>query len=388
MGHQYTPLVDYKEHQSLILSGNKFSEKESLLLFCEAQLQEEIPEWECSLYTSILSWIDDKDYVELRTSGSTGEPKVIRADKNRMIRSAIQTGNYFSFQEGLKALLPIPTNFIGGYMMLVRAFVWKLDLTSIEPKAFPKLPLDKDIYFAPFTPVQVENLLKEEDSRKKLESIQYIIIGGATISKKLEEECKSLSNQMFSTYGMTETLSHVALRKLSSKNISSSYQALPNIKISLSSDSCLIVDTNGIAEDILHTNDIAEILSDGSFIIKGRRDNIMNIGGVKISPEEVENKIQSFIPTTDYITFENEGEIALIIERTIEVQKNLHLITSSIKSLKPSYRFPRKIFIIDKLIKTPTEKINRKKTIQKLLEEIKKGIAKSHAVTDEQNKGD
>ena len=129
-----------------------------------------------------------------------------------------------------------------------------------------------------------------------------LIIGGGAIDAALEQEIRQMPNTVYSTYGMTETLSHVALRRLNGPEASPYYHPFPSVTLSLSPDNTLVIDAPLVCDERLVTNDVARLLPDGSFAIIGRKDNIINSGGIKIQIEEVEERLRPYLDLPYAIT--------------------------------------------------------------------------------------
>ncbi|MDR3267369.1 MAG: AMP-binding protein, partial [Tannerella sp.] len=278
--------------EKIIIEGKEFSSedfrKEILPVFAQKS------GFHLQLFEFLKDWFSDNDTVEVKTSGSTGEPKIIQVSKQKMITGAKLTCNFLGLKTNDKAMLCLPLDYIAGKMVVIRAITAQLDLYLVEPDGNPLSEIKKtDFAFVAMTPLQVYNSLN--NNAIKLERIKNIIIGGGAIEAILEEKLQPLTNNIYSSYGMTETLSHIALRRINGKDKSPNYKPFESVKLSLSKDNTLIIEAPLVSDNILYTNDIAEIFPDGSFNITGRKDNIINSGGIKIQPEVVENLLQPFI---------------------------------------------------------------------------------------------
>lgn len=311
------------------------------------------------LYLFLEEWFNDSPTISVQTSGSTGLPKKIIVSKENMIQSAIATCRFLGLKEGDKALLCLPTQYIAGKMMIVRTLVCRLNLYAVVPSGHPLQNIDQAIDFAAMIPAQVYNSINTPLENKRLGKIKQLIIGGSGISKELENLLHEYSNNVFSTYGMTETLSHIALRRINGKKYEHSYTPLPNIKVWLDKDSTLIIDASQICSNILHTNDIAQIHKDGTFTVIGRKDNTINSGGVKIQIEQVEEILSEYIKEpfiVSSIPHSKWGEeVVLLIESQngdAEQYKEL------IKHL-PKFWQPHHIVFTKKIPLTNNNKIDR-----------------------------
>ena len=233
-------------------------------------------------------WYNDSPFVHVQTSGSTGQPKPMLADKQCMRNSARITCDFLGLHKGDTALLCMSLDYIAGKMMVVRALERQLKLVCVEPSGHPLASLTTPPHFAAMVPMQVYNSLQVPEERQRLRAINHLIIGGGAIDDSLAAALYDFPNPVWSTYGMTETLSHIALRRLNGPEASAWYTPFPTVCLSLSADGCLVIDAPQVCRDTLITNDIAELAPDGRFRIIGRKDNVICSGGIKIQIEEVE----------------------------------------------------------------------------------------------------
>lgn len=253
--------------------------------------------WVISLIDFLINWFDNSSCIEVKTSGSTGEPKVIALTKESMMNSAKMTCRFFNLNEESTALMCLPADYIAGKMMVVRAFVSNLNLIAVKPSADPFVNLDTIVDFAAITPYQFINAYQSI----QVAPVRKIIVGGSQVSLRLQKLMENLDTEFYETYGMTETCSHIALRKLNGNNASFYFEALPGISISLDERDCLKVDAPALTEKTLVTNDVVEMIDENHFKWLGRFDNVINSGGIKIFPEQVEKKIEPFIERRFFI---------------------------------------------------------------------------------------
>lgn len=267
-------------------------------------------------------WHDSRATVPVYTSGSTGKPKLMMAEKVRMEASARMTCKALGLKAGDKALVCLPMDYIAGKMMVVRSLVCDLQMISIEPKGHPMADVadDEEIDFAAMVPMQVYNSIGNEAECRKLMAIKNILIGGGAIDKEMEQKLQKFPNAVWSSYGMTETLSHIALRKINGGGEDSLwYHPLPGVEISLDADNCLVINAPAVCAEVLHTHDIAVVdNAEGNirFRIVGRIDNVVCSGGVKIQMEEVRRDLAFVI--NEEVSFDD-------IQRVIKgaVQQNI-----------------------------------------------------------------
>lgn len=262
-------------------------------------------------------WADPTTSTMLvHTSGSTGTPKPFWAEKQKMANSAKLTCDFLNLKPSDTALLCMPMKYIAGKMVVVRSIIRQLKLVCVEPCGHPLSFVNEHINFAAFTPMQVFNTLQVTDETDKFSQIDNIIIGGGAINAELTAKLKQFSNRIYSTYGMTETLSHIAMRRINGPEASEWYTPLKNVDISLSQQQTLVINAPLVATTTLTTNDIAEINSKGQFRIIGRTDNTINTGGIKVQIEEVEKLLQPHFSEPFAITSAPDnkfGEIIVIV---------------------------------------------------------------------------
>ena len=306
----------------------------------------------------ISSWEAPGETVEVQTSGSTGCPKRMRVEKQRMRASARMTCDFLGLQPGQTALLCMSVDYIAGKMMVVRALERGLRLISVEPDGHPMAHVDQAVDFAAMVPMQVWNSLQVPLERERLQRIRHLIIGGGAVSHELETELRTFPNAVWSTYGMTETLSHIALRRLSGSQASLWYTPMPGIRLSQEADThALVIDAPALCPEVLHTHDIVDLAADGRFRILGRTDNTVCSGGVKIQIEEVEALLQSHLGDTLQLTSRPDPKFgeALVMLSTLPVdEERLRRLLAA-----HPYWMPRDILHIDRLPRTATGKPDR-----------------------------
>ncbi len=308
-------------------------------------------------------WNNPSDKILVHTSGSTGKPKPIWVEKSRMEASARITCDFLGLQEGDTALLCMSLDFIAGKMMVVRSLVRGLELIVSSPSGHP-LSNEKwqeigmnDITFAAMVPLQVYNSLQVSEERERLKCIKHLIIGGGTIDDELAQALKTFPNAVWSTYGMTETLSHIALRRLSGNDSNDWYTPFPSVNISLDHDGCLVIDAPLVCPEILKTNDIAEI-QNGQFRILGRKDNVIVSGGIKIQIEEVEKILKQYVKNPFLITKRKDNKFGEIV--VMLTTDNTNDAKTICERVLPKYWQPRAYLSIKEIPSTPTGKPARK----------------------------
>ena len=332
-------------------------------------------------------WNNDSDRVLVHTSGSTGKPKPMRVEKKRMLDSARITCDFLGLKPGDSALLCMSLDYIAGKMVVVRSIERHLHLISVSPSGHPLKDVNLkevngEITFAAMVPMQVYNTLQVPEERERLTHIRHLIIGGGAIDASLEKELQALPGNIaiWSTYGMTETLSHIALRRINGAEPSEWYQPFDSVKISQTEEGCLVIDAPLVCAETLVTNDIVEIepyiynkVEKLRFRIKGRKDNVICSGGIKIQIEEVEALLKPHLEKPFMLAKKKDekfGEIAVLLtedENLKKVEATIRRLLSgksddsnkSSESKSHKYWIPREYLHVDHLPLTETGKPKR-----------------------------
>ncbi|MEI8085257.1 MAG: AMP-binding protein [Paludibacter sp.] len=347
-------------NNTIILNGVIYSQKnlEKLLITNEPK-----DSWQNAIYYFLKEWFDDNDYILAQTSGSTGKPKSIQLAKASMRNSARMTNKFFGLTGNKTALLCLPASYIAGKMMLVRALVGGFDLITVEPSANPFLHLQTPINFTAITPFQLFH--STESLQQKL--VQKIIVGGGPVTAKLEKLADEIPSALYETYGMTETCSHIALRRFNGVEKSDFFTVLNGVGIHKDERECLIINASHLLDDEIKTNDIVELIGTKSFSWLGRADAVINTGGIKIHPEQVEKKLEGIIPTSYFITSLPdellENKIVLVIEsNTYSVEKDT-LLKIELENTLGKYEIPKQIFYISDFVYSESNKVLKIETL-------------------------
>ena len=352
-------------------------------------------------------WNNDSDKVLVHTSGSTGKPKPMMVEKKRMLNSARITCDFLGLQPGDTALLCMSLDYIAGKMVVVRSIERHLQLISVHPSGHPLKDIadNQEITFAAMVPMQVYNTLQVPEERERLGHIRHLIIGGGAIDEALAGELRGMSdefreehgyeNAIWSTYGMTETLSHIALRRINGKEASEWYTPFDSVKISQTDEGCLVIDAPLVCAKPLVTNDIVEIKETECsqsprssrynkvgyaglrFRIKGRKDNVICSGGIKIQIEEVEALLRPYLDKPFMLAKKKDekfGEIAVLLTEDEDIKKVEATVRrllsddsakapankdSSAKDSAKKYWIPREYMFVEHLPLTETGKPKR-----------------------------
>lgn len=300
----------------------------------------------------IEDWYNSEEVIYTKTSGSTGTPKVIALKKSFMEASALASGKYFHFRENERIRLALSPATIGGKMLLLRGLLHNMNIEITDAGKHPLQRIEHPIDFISLVPYQLEYML--ENDPKALNSVQVILLGGAPVSPKLQDQISSLPCSVYASYGMTETMSHVALKNLKTQT---TFQAIEGVHFSVNESQQLIIHAPMLGHPALLTTDIVDLISEREFNWKGRADFVINSAGIKIHPELIENALSSLIPDRFFIIGEPDdtfGErVVLVIESTEEGQ------VFPFEKVLSKYEIPKRIYYLPKFIETASGKTDR-----------------------------
>jgi o-succinylbenzoate---CoA ligase len=331
-------------------------------------------EFESSTFLFIQKWFSSSDTFIQKTSGSTGTAKSIMITRQQMIASAQLTREALDLKAGDSSLLCLDPEYIGGKMMLVRSFIVGMKIVAVDPSANPfrDIPSSVPIDFTAVVPLQLIEIM-QSDRVYRLNSTKNILVGGMALYKEIQKKLVKFDSRIYATYGMTETISHIALQAVNGPFASEYFTVLPGIKIDVDDRGCLEINTPYLPEKIV-TNDIVEINNSRDFKWLGRADNIINTGGVKVIPEKIESQIrvlfeQRNIKNKFFIWSRPDpvlgDKVILLVEGDLP-NVSTETIKSSLKEILPSYEVPKEIYTNIPFILTETGKVNRGETTRQI----------------------
>ena len=312
----------------------------------------------------IKQWHDSGNTIEVRTSGSTGAPKVMQVEKSRMLASASATCDFLGLKRGDTALLCMSVDYIAGKMMVVRAIERGMHLVAVEPSSHPLAApvfadeMGKKVDFAAMVPMQVFCSLQEPRERELLEQIGHIIIGGGPLDEALEQELQGLKNAIWHSYGMTETLSHVALRRVSGSEASPWFTPMPGVTLSVDDNDCLVIEAPHLFSGCLVTHDVVE-MEQGSqrFKVLGRSDNVINTGGVKVHIEQVERLLAGHIVQPFMITKSPDAKFGEVVVMLLQgTDDDIPAAREACDRYLDKYARPKRFITVPALPMTPNGK--------------------------------
>lgn len=343
-----------KIHPSFKLNGRQLDHKGVMIVAYSYVKEGE--EWEKEVGDFLLNWLDNFDVMTVFTSGSTGSPRQYKLNKQHMINSALMTGAHFELEHGTEALCCLPLSYIAGKMMMVRALTlgWEIDL--VKPSSKPLKKVEKRYDFTAMTPLQVTKSLKN------IHKTRTVLIGGAAIRTKLIEDLQHKHTRAYHSYGMTETASHVAIKQLY-PSLENHYTAIGDVSFTKDNRDCLVITAPSLGTEGLVTNDIVELIDDHKFLIKGRIDEVINSGGVKIHPDMVEQKLAAFIDHRFFITGMNDEDLGEKVILIIEGEETK--MKEAFNTLE-KFEVPREIYFIDSFQETHTKKVDKRSTLERL----------------------
>ncbi len=350
-------MIFNRQQQRLLLEGKEYTSEDIRRLIAGGAEAHSPAYWD--LYLFLNKWFDDSPVITVHTSGSTGTPKELVVRKEQMMQSARLTCEFLNLRKGDSALLCMNLRYIGAMMMVVRSLVAGLNLIVRPASGHPLAGIKDPLRFVAMVPLQVYNTLQIPEEKERLKQTDILIIGGGAIDEALETEIKHLPTVVYSTYGMTETLSHIALRRLNGASASEHYYPFPSVKLSLSAENTLVIDASLVCDGTLQTNDIARIYPDGSFIILGRKDNVINSGGIKIQAEEMEKLLRPFIPVPFVITSVPDRRLGQAVTLLLKGLPDTKEIENKLQEIFEPYYRPKYILPTDYIPQTGNGKINR-----------------------------
>jgi len=344
-------------HKSFKCNGRSFETETALISFVKKVSDESV--------LFLKEWFDEAPFVEVRTSGSTGKPKKILLKKEFMINAASATGNYFKLEEKTAVLLCLSSKYIAGKMMWVRALTlgWHLDvgITSTTPLKENSKTYD----FSAMLPLQLHHSISD------IHKVKTLIVGGGVVSESLQDKLQNIPTKIYATYGMTETISHIAVKKLNhtDKNTVSNYEILPNIFISTDLRSCLVIEAPLISNSPIITNDLVVLKKKNQFQWLGRYDMVINSGGVKLIPEQIERKLSKLLSKRYFISSLPDEVLGEKVILVVEGVQNSILFKSDISVFLQGanlqkFEVPKTIYFVPQFVMTETQKIHRSKTIE------------------------
>lgn len=316
-----------------------------------------------TIHNFIKEWNNSSDYVVAHTSGSTGTPKEIRLFKKDMLASARVTNEFFGITSDSRMLLCLSPLYIAGKMMIARSMESGADLSFEEPSndilaGYCGKPFD----LVAVVPSQVVGLLEHKE---RLKYIRTMLIGGSAVSLELEKRLVALGVNAYASYGMTETCSHIALRKIGESDI---FTAVGPVQFRIDGRGCLCADVPHLSIKNVVTNDVVELLSPKEFRWVGRFDNVINTGGIKVYPEDVERILNNIICDRFYISSQPSvkwgEEIILVLERESIGKEEEQMLYDKMRGILSPYQVPKKIICVSKFEETVTGKVKRRKMIK------------------------
>ena len=338
-------------HSDFRLNGVSY-DRDRLLTFAH-ELCNSKEEYLTELGRFLLDWLSDNPEIKLQTSGSTGEPTQLRAPKAMLSASAMTTVKALALQPKQQALLCLPVRHISGKMMLIRALLAGLWIDVIEPTASPMVSKTYD--FTAMTPHQLRTSLDHLDRFKQ------IIVGGAPVDDSLRFALKGHASTIYSSYGMTETYSHVALQNLSAGE--THYTAVDHVRFSTHGDA-LVIHAPHIGIEKLITTDCVDLISSTQFLWKGRSDHVINSGGIKLHPEQIEKALSTIISVPFFVFGKPDKRLGQSLSIVFEghLPNEIETMVSSLDTLS-KYEKPKDYFVLSQFIRS-NGKILRKQTLK------------------------
>lgn len=336
---------------------------DSLKEFCRNNLQQgQIPEWRKELFTFLLEWLDPGvEQFDQLTSGTTGAPRKTPLFRESMVRSAENTVSYFGLMPEERALLCLPVRYIAGKMMVARALVGGLDLITVEPSGRPLRELPRAVDFGAMVPMQVHGALRDGD---ELSKVRKLLIGGGEIHPALRERLAGMEQpEMYESFGMTETYTHVALRRINGPDPDSFFRPLKGVSVRQDERGCLVVEAEGVTRRPVVTNDLVELAAErDGFWWLGRADHLISTGGIKVIPELLEEKIRKRLGPECLVLAEPDeqlGQRLVLLVEYADPDPPVEGWLQSLKELMEPHEVPKRILTVSRLPRNESFKPDR-----------------------------
>jgi O-succinylbenzoic acid--CoA ligase len=357
--------------ETLTINGKRLTYKELQHTARQTARDDQVPDWERKVYRFIAEWLGNAEHIIQFSSGTTGKSKRISLPKQSMTASAENTCRFFDLKKGDAALLCLPVDYIAAKMMIVRSFVGGLNLLIREPRGIPDLSGPDSIDFCAMVPYQV---MQSMAAHNHLDPVKKLIIGGAEISRELDMRLQNITTEVFATYGMAETCSHVAVRRVNGPFAEREYQALPGVDLEKDDRGCLVIRASYLPLPVV-TNDLVEFTGPGSFKWMGRLDNLINSGGIKIIPEELENLVAEktglFCTCTGAPDPKLGQKLVMVFEKSTSHTTSTKL-KAMLQDLLPVHYQPRHILHVDTIPRNMSMKVDRLRLSEMVNDMLKK----------------
>ncbi len=347
--------------QNLLRLNFSSFDKAWVLNYAYTQLREgwALTSWKKDIFYFIIDWLSNAETIKVTTSGSTGVPKTMQLNKKYVKKSAEATNSFFGLKKGDKALLCLPVKYIAGKLMIVRALEGKYNLYCVEPSLTPRFD-EAPIDFSAMTPAQANSLMASNQGRLLLGNINQLILGGDRIPTSLEKKLQTIDTKVWHTYGMTETITHVALRRVNGNDASEWFYAMKHVSLS-HQDNQLVINAPAIGVNRMVTNDVVDFNRDGGFKVLGRKDNVVISGGIKLFPETIEKKLEGVCNKPFYFSGVSDDTLGSKLVMYIESDEFMDLepLRKKVFLLLDKYEIPKDIIVKKHFKRTISNKIIR-----------------------------
>jgi O-succinylbenzoic acid--CoA ligase len=369
---------------TLVLNGTSYS----LQQLADGSASAHLSPYEQRVVQFIQQWRSGQEAFVVDTSGSTGTPKPIMITRAQMVASARLTGRALGLQPGDQALVCVSVEYIAGMMMLVRGLELGLPLTIIDPVSRPlaQVAPTTRLAFTAMVPLQLQETLHGASHElAMLDGMKAILIGGAAVSRTLETQLQGVKAPLYHTYGMTETVSHIALKRLNGPRRSDRFVPIDGVRLGRDERGCLTITSVLTRGETLYTNDLVELYADGTFRWLGRLDNVINSGGIKVQIEKVETAIEAWLAQYQaghyaerrfFVGALPDPRLGQTVVAVVEGDAfgggptlSPEMATTLRQALQPAlipYEIPRQWHFVPELLTTPTGKIDRLANLHRL----------------------
>jgi len=269
-------------------------------------------------------WLDravdpEKPYAFMLTSGSSGTSKIVILSRRAVLASALASECNLGVEDEDRWLLCLPLSHVGGLSILVRMLAARRTIVLLKPRVAGLLDRTSELHsqireqrvtLISMVPTLLERLLQE--GFESPAALRALLVGGAGCSAVLAERARRAGVPLLTSYGLTETSSHVVARRYAERYaplenrggcLSSGYP-LRGVELRLVGGRIAIrgaallsgylgATTSALEDDWFLTNDRGFLGPDGQLYVLGRDDLLIVTGGENVDPEEVEQALRT-----------------------------------------------------------------------------------------------
>ncbi len=330
--------------------------------------------------------VRDDTAVVIATSGSTGEPKAVELSAAALTASASASLRHIGAGPGERWLCCLPTFHIAGIGVLVRSLISGLE-PVIVPAVTPEILAASGCVHVSMVPTQLRRLL---DAGAPPGLVGTVLLGGAASSDALLAQARAGGWRVATTYGMSETcggcvydgvpLDGVSVRL--GPGLSGADAGLSGADAGLSGADAGPIQISGpvlfsgylgqpglragaLRDGWFHTADLGWWRADGTLAIRGRADDVINTGGEKVVPGEVEAVLGTCEGVADVVVLGipdaewGEAVTAFVVVADPAVPPDLEQLRTRVREAVSVYAAPKRVVVVPEFPLLPSGKPDR-----------------------------